>query len=488
MTPDRVHAPGQTEELEQLDARRNDRANDQDSSLVRGRHAGRSDATQLLALQAMAGNRAVSTLVQRAGSSTVVEHEAPESEAPESEADESKSAPSGPEVAPEADGGANPGDLPGSVPESGGDEAKIQAEVNRQVGALPEAPQELDQAEAAQERGRRDGEQARDELGIEGRPALAQFIEAQAAQEDGSPPPSKLEQFASWAGGGLRSAGSSIASGARTAGSGIASAARAVGGFFAGIGRSISNFFSRDKNLDKTKGGEQFNTSRRADKVANAARSGGAKATSGTGAVGTGLKQFGAVSTGTASVISKVTGAVGIFFASIQAAFDIRALISSRTQVKNFDQMYKDAQESGIADEEVLKAVKFAMEQKYSKQVKRAISVVGGMMSIAAGAGLLAITLASNPVGWFVLAAIAGVGAIIGLGLGIYKFARWLKKPASELGKKRRDAARQLILALNFGDPLAINVIRELHLEPAQLRAEENDIAIEIVAEKLKSA
>ena len=38
---------------------------------------------------------------------------------------------------------------------------------------------------------------------------------------------------------------------------------------------------------------------------------------------------------------------------------------------------------------------------------------------------------AVNPVGWFILAAIAGVGAILGLGMAIYKFYRWVKKKSA---------------------------------------------------------
>ncbi len=401
--------------------------------------------------------------------------------------------------------------------------------VNQRVNALPELSEDpIAQAELASERGRMDGMEV-EQLGVgPSRPALSQFFASLAGAAGGAfsavlsgagKVASAIGRGASWLGGkiaaGSKAVGGAVVSGAKAVGRGaswlggkiksgarsawgaIKSGASWLGGKIKGGAGIVKDWWNEGKletRREHTPGSQQMD-----EHIAGKERKTYAGVTqTATSLANTGVGQVHHVASFTAHVtklIGTVTGAIGLFFSTLQSALDLRALISSGFQQSKLDKMAKEAKEKAIAEghteeeaTEIVSAVRYAMEQKYSKMIKRAIAFSGGIVSMIAGAGALAaITLGTNPIGWAIL---AGIGAAIGIGLLAYKIYRWYKKKykTGDLGAKRLKMARQIVAKLKGGDSLAKQVVVELHLEPAYVAGLDEAVAIDKVMEKLRSS
>jgi hypothetical protein len=174
--------------------------------------------------------------------------------------------------------------------------------------------------------------------------------------------------------------------------------------------------------------------------------------------------------------VSQVMPIVNIIFGFITAAFDFRAEFSSLDKEIDLETLLAEgeakAEEDGF-DPEVIEAVKYAIKQKHSKRIKRAIAARAGLAStassiaIVAAGGAIATLLASNPVGWGIAVALIGLGALVGIGIFIYKIGRWLfKKKKGILGKKRKQMAAVLFDRMTHGDDIAIKALSILGVKP----------------------
>jgi len=200
-------------------------------------------------------------------------------------------------------------------------------------------------------------------------------------------------------------------------------------------------------------------------------------ANTGLGQTQTGLEVLGRTAEAASSgirTLGTVSGIVGALFSSITAIFDLRALISSKLRGDALRKAAADAKTSGH-DPEIVEAVEYAMEQKYSKALRRAIAFTAGIAATgvsiatlaAGGVGLLAL-LASNPVGWGIAVGILAIATLASTGLLIYKLYRYIKKKRSGvLGEKRQAIAIRLYEGVAKGDSLAMTAINKLGL-PAQ--------------------
>jgi hypothetical protein len=208
----------------------------------------------------------------------------------------------------------------------------------------------------------------------------------------------------------------------------------------------------------------------------------GDKANSATGVANTIAGNFGA-SAPVVGFIGQVTGIAGVIFSSLTAALDLRALISSKMKGDALKEAIREAIGKPNADPVLVKAIGKAMERKYTKAIKRGISFIAGVTAtgintgllIAGGIGILAL-LGSNPVGWGIAIAILGLATAVGIGFGIYKLYRWIKKKNNgELSQERKDIAIVLYEALIKGDELAKTAITELGL-PAQAMRDAHNV------------
>jgi hypothetical protein len=196
-----------------------------------------------------------------------------------------------------------------------------------------------------------------------------------------------------------------------------------------------------------------FTGMRRRAKVAEGAGLTGEVVGWGEQAVETGFQFAEAAARPVTNVLGTVFSAIGLVFSAISAALDIRAIISSAKKVYDLKKVLSKwraevkGQFPSSEEQELLDAIEYAIEQKYFKIFKRAITlssaVIGAGVAIAGLA--TGIALASNPVGWFILAGIGAVAAGIGLGVLFYKIGRaiykWWK---GTKGKVRGDMAEKL--------------------------------------------
>jgi hypothetical protein len=160
---------------------------------------------------------------------------------------------------------------------------------------------------------------------------------------------------------------------------------------------------------------------------------------------------------------------------------DVRAAISSGFKYKALSEIKAKIKADGGYDTTqgtaVLDAVEYAMAQKYKKAITRAISFIGGAISMSVGIAVLAgagvVALVSNPAGWGVLTALAAVGAIIGVSLLIYKLSRWFYKRfiSGQLRQKRHGFAVKMYKALLEGDQYAAAAVTALGLSAADVKA-----------------
>jgi len=167
---------------------------------------------------------------------------------------------------------------------------------------------------------------------------------------------------------------------------------------------------------------------------------------------------------------------VGLFFSAIAAIFDLRAAVSSGKKMVALDKIASDAKAAGH-DPEVVKAVQYAMEQKFGKAVRRAITFVAAAISsgvsIAGIAGAGTVALASNPIGWGILTVLAAGAIALGAAITIYKIGRWIyKKFSGVLGEQRRDTALTLYKrGVVGGDTVAAAALKELGLDHKAMKA-----------------
>jgi hypothetical protein len=105
----------------------------------------------------------------------------------------------------------------------------------------------------------------------------------------------------------------------------------------------------------------------------------------------------------------------------------------------------------------------YAFSKNYSGTIKKLLSSVGGLFATAGGAAMLAVSIAAlagggalamaTPVGW----ALAGVAAVIGLGLAGFKAIKWLKKrwamAATDKAGTARTTGARLGTTLAFWKP-----------------------------------
>ena len=182
----------------------------------------------------------------------------------------------------------------------------------------------------------------------------------------------------------------------------------------------------------------------------------------------------------TAGVMGQVAGVVGAVFALISSFFDFKSAVSSRKKYKNIKAMVDEMGED--VDPEMKKAVTYAMNQKYAKAYTRAVKAAAAFVSAGVGISLTAAAIAagvtvgalvvSGPVGWAVLGVAAGLAAVVGLGIMVYKIGKKLWKSSKGiLGVERRRVAMLLYTKLRAGDPLATKAVSLLGLNVAAIQA-----------------
>ena len=189
-----------------------------------------------------------------------------------------------------------------------------------------------------------------------------------------------------------------------------------------------------------------------------------------------GLQVAGAASTG-AKLAVTVLGYIAAGLSAIVSLFDLRAAISSGRKAKGLETVMAELKKANPGDAELINAVQYAIEQKYSKAKIRAVKAITGLTSagitigaLAAGVSLAA--LATNPVGWGIAAVIVGVCALVGVGFMVYKLGRKLWKWwKGDLGVQRRSIAMRLYDKAMQGDASAAAAIKELGLDPVKMRA-----------------
>ena len=175
-----------------------------------------------------------------------------------------------------------------------------------------------------------------------------------------------------------------------------------------------------------------------------------------------------------------VASVVGVFFAGIKAAVDLRSVVSTFRVLKGLKEAERAAAEDG-ADPEVIAAVKYAIHQKYEKLFKRAVGTAVALGALGVGLALLI----ANPAGAALAAVILGG---VGAGFFAYKLGRWAWKKwkTKTLGVKRKELARALYNHLRLGDELATAAVRSLHLDPEFIARTPNGAAL--IERKLRSA
>jgi hypothetical protein len=177
--------------------------------------------------------------------------------------------------------------------------------------------------------------------------------------------------------------------------------------------------------------------------------------------------------------VAKVVPFINMFFTTISTALDLRAAISSGGIAAELKKVAAEAKAQG-ADDAVVRAIEFAIEQKQTKKVRRYITAFGGVASLGGGIALtagsalgavaLGALLASNPVGWGIALGLVGLGALVGIGMLGYKIFRWARK--KNPGAQREAMATKLHDSwVNDNSASAGKAIRALHLDPDEMKS-----------------
>lgn len=263
--------------------------------------------------------------------------------------------------------------------------------------------------------------------------------------------------------GGLSKAGSSIKGGASRAGG------------------AIKEYFSRTEVRDKGQGGIAGGGA-----VATTVKEGAVQAAPATFARPEDFAQ--SFTSGGIELAHAIAGFVSIFFSALKAAVDIRSLVSSVKVVqalKKAKQQAKEQAESfagaGGDAQAMVDMIDYAIRQKYKKIIKRAIGAAVALATV----GVALAVLIANPVGASVAA--LAIGAV-SIGMLVYRLGRagWKRWISKDKGDKRARMASKLHLQCQAGDPLAIEAVRSLHLDPNKVgRSPNGDL---MIMRKLKSA
>lgn len=193
--------------------------------------------------------------------------------------------------------------------------------------------------------------------------------------------------------------------------------------------------------------------------------------------VGASASQAGVTMASAGASIAAALGYVSAGLGAIVGIFDIKSAISSGRKGSQLEAVMAELKKANPADAELIDAIQYAIEQKYSKAKTRALRATTGILGsgIAIGAlaaGVSLVALASNPVGWVIAAVLAGTAAAIGIGIIAYKLGRKLWKwYHGDLGLKRRKIAMRLYDKCVAGDAHAAAALKSIGLDPAKIRA-----------------
>jgi hypothetical protein len=259
---------------------------------------------------------------------------------------------------------------------------------------------------------------------------------------------------------GSKWAGRGIVRGAKAVGGAVVSGASAVGGAIASGARAGLNVFKK-RPVATTYAGmatgyglaaQGVNAGKNLHSAFNASVSAG--------------------SLSAAANFAKISPWFAGVFGTISSAVDLRALISTLRKSSKLDALAKEAKANG-ADPELVEALEYAVAQKKKKAGRKGASFFGGVASTTAGVlGILGLfgVLASNPVGWAILA-LGAVGGAIGIGLFLYKFIR--SKTKENKGKAREKHAKKIWEGLQgqgvVDRPTALKAITALGLKETQV-------------------
>ena len=296
--------------------------------------------------------------------------------------------------------------------------------------------------------------------------------------------PGRLARAGQAVGGFFRGVGRGIASGLSSAGrsiqGGLSRAGTAVKGGLSRAGREIKGAFTGTNLRDKgqigiaTGGGVAKEVAKQAAQSDPTAFENPAD-----------LAQ--SVASGGVELVHAIATLVGLFFSALKGAFDLKSLVSSVRIVKALKKVRAEALEQAQSligpnedAEKLVAMIDYAIRQKYEKIIKRAIAASIAFATVGAA---LAVLIA-NPVGASVAALVLGTA---GLALSVYKLGRYIwKRHKESKGKQRFSMAFRLHEQVRQGEPLAIDAVRALHLDPNKVAKDANGVSQ--IARKLKSA
>ncbi|HZT67030.1 MAG TPA: hypothetical protein VFA11_14675 [Acidimicrobiales bacterium] len=389
--------------------------------------------------------------------------------------------------------------------------------VHQQVSSLPDIDENVIPDGAEVEQVRSEGEamgRELEEIGVRNNAPLAELLQKEAGDDLEPKPapapagPGRWERFkagvsglGSSIGGGISSLGSSIKSGASRAGSAIKTSK--VGKFFsrgwAAISGKKTAAAENDRKYWKDKGAlapvvgtvgvvglkhsDQVLTGAK-DVADNPGTTAAADALTGhhgqVSAAGSAVDA--ASSSDGLHVVAHVVPVLNLLVGGIRAMIDIRAVWRTGRSIWDLYETRKKAALDANHDPEVVKAIDYALRQKYQKLFKRSLSAAAGIAAI----GVTIAVLASNPVGWGVLAALGLAFSLVGLAMAGWKLARKIYKTVKKTkGVTRGSVARLLFRKLQAGDPLARQAVINLHLDPDVVATD--DSGVQLIERKLKS-
>ena len=190
--------------------------------------------------------------------------------------------------------------------------------------------------------------------------------------------------------------------------------------------------------------------------------------------------EYGARLAGTFKDVVVAVPGIGLATNIIGAAVDIRALASTAGHILGLGDLLKDMKGKNV-DPALQKAVEYAKSQKWKKAAKRSLGVAAAALGITAAA----LALVSNPVGWAVGLAAAGIG----IGMFVYKLVRSQREGK---GVIRHEMARVMMQCLQGfkGEEeqrFAERAVRGLGYDPKQI-TKDPTTGIQMIMKKLASS
>ncbi|MEO5679316.1 MAG: hypothetical protein ABIS47_06580 [Acidimicrobiales bacterium] len=321
------------------------------------------------------------------------------------------------------------------------EELRLRVAQTPELGAGIPAPEKVQEA----------GQEAREDLEVlkvaQGKEALGAVIEglssapAAPAQEGAQQPAAPTQQAAPAAPGRLARMGASVK------------------GFFSGIKKALT---PSDVTAAQIGGGAET-----AAKGAYATATTGGSVLGQTANVLNLIGQGAAAATPAVVAISHIVPLIGIFMAPITLCLNGFQAGKAWDRAARLEELLQDANGKARATgapAEVVDAVRGAIEQKYEQARRKAKMTLATLLSLTGGLLLLTATLATNPVGWVIGAALAVIGGAYGFYCAARAIYRSFKK--KDKGAKRRQIAEALVRGARSGDALAQQAIRELGLNP----------------------